>query len=109
MPGPSQWIDQLNRIPAWLKAAIGLIGTIAGFILALRDNWRLYTTIAVFLTLTYLLGISLYILLKRRALRSKKGQYIFLYARYRPWGLLGLAAVLLVFAAVVSRMEAARS
>lgn len=97
MPDSSKPTDWLNKIPSWLKAAFGLVGTIAAFIIAFRDNWRLYTTIAVFLTLVYLLGFSLYILLKRRALRSKKGQYIFLYAKYRPWGLLGLATTCLLF------------
>lgn len=102
MPAPSKLTDWLDKIPGWLKAAFGLIGTISAFIIAFRENWRLYTTIAVSLVLVYLFGISLYILLKRRKLRSKKNQWIFLYAKYRPWGLLGLATACLILAGLLA-------
>ena len=102
MPALFKLTDWLDKIPGWLKAALGLIGTIAAFILAFRENWRLYSTVAIFLVLAYILGFSLYILLKRRKLRSKKDQYIFLYAKYRPWGLVGLAASCLIFAGLLA-------
>ena len=63
MPNSSKPTDWLNKIPGWLKAAIGLVGTIVAFIIAFRENWRLYTTVAILLALAYLFGISLYVLL----------------------------------------------
>jgi tetratricopeptide (TPR) repeat protein len=97
MNTPSKWTDFLNKVPGWLKAAFGLIGAIAAFIVAFRDNWRLYTTVTVVLLLAYVFLINLYILLSRRKGRTKKNQSPYRFGNYRYLGLIGMALACLLF------------
>jgi hypothetical protein len=97
-----------KEIPTWLKAAFGLITTIAAFIITFRENWRLYTMIAVILILGYLLAISLHVTLARRTSRSRQSPATYRYGKYRPLGLIGLAAVLMSFLALVAFQPARR-
>lgn len=95
MRKPFNIAEWLASVPNWLKAGMGLIGVIAGFIVAFRQNWYLYSTVAVVLLLGYLIGVSLYILLKRVPSRSKKKKWNYTFEKYRTWGIAGLGFAIL--------------
>jgi len=101
MRKPFNIAEWLASVPNWLKAGMGLIGVIAGFIVAFRQNWYLYSTVAVVLLLGYLLGISLYILLKRVPSRSKKKKWNYTFEKYRTWGIAGLGFAILSLAGLL--------
>ena len=87
MREPFNWSGWLEKVPGWAKAAFGLIGVIAAFIVAFRENWYLYSTVTVVLILIYILGVSLYILLKRQPSKSRKKKWIYQFEKQRPWAL----------------------
>ena len=88
------WIKFVKNLPAWLKGAIAAITTIVGFIIAFRDNYRLYiviTSIAVIIALFYFLWYIAY----SRYPSHFGGIGILRFERYRKLSFLGIATLLI--------------
>lgn len=102
MRKPFNFTEWVAGIPTWLKAGMGTIGVIAGFVVAFRQNWYLYTTIAVVLLLGYIFGLSLYVLFKRSPSRSKKKKWNYSYEKYRTWGIAGVGFAILCTVGLLS-------
>jgi len=103
MRDPSRWTKRLNKIPGWIKGAIGLVGSIVAFTLAFRQNRDLYLTVAIVLILGFGIITSLSALLTPRRPRTKKIQlWNYRLERRQLWGLIGLAGTVLVSGLLLS-------
>ncbi len=91
----NNWVEQFKKIPDWIKGAIGLLITVAGFIIAFRSDRYLYSTLLGFSVFVGLLCVLTYIAFARGpSFFGTRGPYKF--ERYRRLALAGNTGLILI-------------
>jgi len=98
MSKQKKWVDKLNRIPTWIKAAIGFVTALVSFVILTRDNFYLVIVILGFSLSFSLLGLFAYVLYSKTPPLIEGGKGVYRFSSLRPGALAGIILVVLIIA-----------
>jgi tetratricopeptide (TPR) repeat protein len=93
MEEQQKWIEWIKSLPAWVKAAIGLLTAIVGLVILFQENYYIGTITAGILSLTFLLCLCVYLFFAKTSPLVEGGEGVYRYPAYRPWAAVGVVLV----------------
>ena|GEM_PF-1623395 len=89
-----RWIEAIKKLPAWISGAISLVTALIGFSLLLQGERQLGIAILAIVGAAALLVLCAYLAFAKTPPLVAGGKGVYRFARYRPWGLIGMGFVL---------------
>jgi hypothetical protein len=97
-----RWFDLIKNLPNWVKASIGIVTLIIGYISLFQSNFNLVVTVSVATVLVALLGFSLYVVFAKTPPLIDGGRGVYRFQKYRPLAIAMIVIILLVFLILIS-------
>ena len=101
-------IESIKKAPDWVKAAVGLVTLIIGFIALFQENPYLSITVSVAVAFVAAFCLCLYVAFAKTPPLIKGGKGVYRFENYRSWALVGVFLVPIVFVLLLAG-ESSRS
>lgn len=101
-PNQQQWIEWIKKFPDWVKATIGLVTIIIGFVIAFRTDYYLSILVVGTLILVSLLFLFIYLAFTKTPPLVEGGKGVHRYEKYRPIAFVGILIIILIICSLIA-------